>query len=82
MRSIAAFLSMPNAGGIIKGGKTSRGFSENPMTGYPLRLALTTRQVTDVVMYDEDILRAKGGRQVPDDTEGTRSRMESGQGGN
>ena len=38
------------------------------MRGYPLRLTLTTRQVTDVVMYDEDILCVKGGRQVPHDT--------------
>ena len=38
------------------------------MRGYPLKLPLTTRQVTDAVMYDEDILCAKGGRQVPDDT--------------
>ena len=37
------------------------------MRGYPLRLTLTTRQATDVVMYDEDILCVKGGRQVPDD---------------
>ena len=36
-----------------------------------MRLALTTRQVTDVVMYDEDILCVKGGRQVPDDTDET-----------
>ena len=68
MHTTAAFLSMPNSDGIIKGGKTSRGFNENSMRGYPLRLTLTTRQVTDVVMYDEDILRVKGGRQVPDDT--------------
>ena len=32
-----------------------------------MRLALTTRQVTDVVMYDEEILCAKGGRKVRDD---------------
>ena len=29
-------------------------------------LSLTTRQVTDVVMYDEEILSVKGGRQVPE----------------
>ena len=39
------------------------------MRGYPLRLALTTRQVTDVIMYDEDILCVKGGRKVPDDAD-------------
>ena len=39
------------------------------MRGYPLWLALTTRQVTDVVMYDEDILCVKGGRQIPDDAD-------------
>ena len=65
MRSAAAFLSMPNEDGIILGGKTVRGFNENTMRGYPLRLTLTTRQVTDVVMYDEDILCVKGGQQVP-----------------
>ena len=67
MRSTAAVLSMPNEDGIILGGRTIRGFNENSMRGYPLRLTLTTRQVTDVVMYDEDILCVKGGRQVPDD---------------
>ena len=37
------------------------------MRGYPLWLPLTTRQATDVVMYDEEILRVKVGRQIPDD---------------
>ena len=60
---------MPNKDGVSLGGKTIRGFNENAMQGYPLRLPLTTRQVTDVVMYDEDILCVKGGRQVPDDHE-------------
>ena len=69
MHSTAAFLSMPNADGVIVGGRTSRGFNDNTMRGYPLWLSLTTRQVTDVVMYDEDILCVKGGRQIPDDTE-------------
>ena len=50
------------------GGRTIRGFNDNTVRGYPLRLPLTTRQVTDVVMYDEDILRVKGGRRVPDNT--------------
>ena len=59
---------MPNEDGVILGGKTIRGFSENTMRGYPLKLPLTTRQMTDVVMYHEDILCAKGGRHVPDDT--------------
>ena len=68
MRSTAALLSMPNKYGIILGGRTIRGFNENTMQGYPLKLSLTTRQVTDVVMYDENILCAKDGRQVPDDT--------------
>ena len=54
MHSTAAFLSMPNKGGVILGGKTIRGFNENTMQGYPLWLPLTTRQVTDVVMYDEE----------------------------
>ena len=68
MHSTAAFLAMPNEDGIILGGRTIRGFNENTMRGYPLRLTLTIRQMTDVVMYDEDVLCVKGGRQVPDDT--------------
>ena len=60
----AAFLSMPNKDGVILGGKTARGFNENTMRGYSLWLPLTTLQVTDVVMRDEDILCAKGGRHV------------------
>ena len=69
LHSTAAFLSMPNEDGIIMGGKTSRGFNDNTMRGYPLWLPLTTRQVSDVVMKDEDILRAKGGRHVPDNSQ-------------
>ena len=68
MRSTAAFLSMPNKDGIIMGGKTARGFNENTMRGYPLWLPLTT-QVSDIVMRDEDILRAKGGRHVLDNSQ-------------
>ena len=49
----AAFLSMPNEFGIVTGGKS---------------LPLSTRQVSDVVQLDEDILRPKGGRHVPDDS--------------
>ena len=41
---------------------------EFTMRGYPLRLPLTTCQVSDIVMLDEDILRAKGGRHVPDNS--------------
>ena len=63
MHSTAAFLSMPHADRLIVGGKTSRGFNDNTMRGYPLWLSLTTRQVTDVVMYNEDILCVKGSRQ-------------------
>ena len=48
------------------GGSSSRGFNDNTVRGYPLRLALTARQVTDVVMFDEEILSVKGGRQVKD----------------
>ena len=69
MHSTAAFLSMPNDEGVILGGKTNGGFNENSMRGYLLRLALTTRQVIDVVMYAEEILRVKGGRQVADDVD-------------
>ena len=32
--------------------------------GYPAWMTITTRQVTDVVMNDQDILAVKGGRQV------------------
>ena len=69
MHSTAAFLSMHKKDGIILGGKTIRGFNENTMRGYPLWLPLTTLQVTDVVMRDEDILCAKGGRHVPDNSQ-------------
>ena len=58
---------MPNEDGVVLGGKSIRGFNENTMRGYPLWLPLTTRQVTDVVMYDEEILRVEVGRQIPDD---------------
>ena len=69
MPSTAAFLSMPHKDGIILGGKTIRGFNENTMQGYPLWLPLTTLQVTDAVMRDEDILGAKGGRHVSDNSQ-------------
>ena len=68
MHSTAAFLSMPNEDGIIMGGKKFRRFNDNTMRGYPLWLPLTTGQVSDVVVLDEDILRAKGGRHVPDNS--------------
>ena len=55
---------MSNPEGIVLGGNASRGFNDNTMRGYSLWLTLTTRQVTDVVMYDEEILSVKGGRQV------------------
>ena len=58
---------MPNSEGIVRGGNSDRGFNDNTTRGYPLRLTITTRQVTDVVMYDEDILAVKGGRMVKDD---------------
>ena len=60
MHSTAAFLSMPNKDGINMGGKTFRGFNDNTMRGYPLWLPLTTSQMSDVVMLDEDILRLEG----------------------
>ena len=40
----SCFLSMPNEDGIILGGKTIRGFNENTMRGYPLRLTLHCSQ--------------------------------------
>ena len=52
----------------VLGGKTIRGFNENTMRGCPLWLPLTTVRVTEVVMRDEEILCAKGGRHVPDNT--------------
>ena len=64
MHSVAAFLSMPNSDGVVLGGNSGRGFNDNSVRGYPLRLTLTT---TDVVMYDEEILSVKGGRMVKDD---------------
>ena len=64
MHSTAAFLSMPNADGIVLGGTMGRGFNDNSARGYPAWLTLTTRQVTDVVMDDQEILSVKGGRQV------------------
>ena len=64
MHSTAAFLSMPNEDGVVLGGTTDRGFNDNSARGYPAWLTLTTRQVTDVVMYDQEILSVKGGRQV------------------
>ena len=67
MHSAAAFLSMPNPDGVVLGGNSDRGFNDSAVRGYPLRLTLTTRQVTDVVMYDEEILSVKGGRKVKDD---------------
>ena len=66
MHSTAAFLSMSNEDGVVLGGNTDRGFNDNSARGYPTWLSLTTRQVTDVVMYDEEILSVKGGRQVPE----------------
>ena len=68
MHSTAAFLSMPSKDGIIMGGKKSRGFNDNTVRGYSLWLPLTTSQVSDVVLLDQDILRSKGGRHVPDDS--------------
>ena len=67
MHSAAAFLSMPNSDGVVRGGNSDRGFNDQTTRGYPLRLTLTTRQVTDVVMYDEEILSVKRGRMVKDD---------------
>ena len=56
MHSTAAFLSMPNQDGVVLGGNAVRGFNDNSTRGYPARMSLTTRQVTDVVMCDEQIL--------------------------
>ena len=64
MHFTTAFLSMPNAEGIVLGGTADRGFNENSTRNYPAWMSITTRQVTDVVMNDQDILAVKGGRQV------------------
>ena len=58
---------MPNRQGIITGGASTGGFNDGSVRGYPLWLALSTRQVSDVVHLDEDILRPKGGRHVKAD---------------
>ena len=64
MHSTAAFLSMPNKEGMVLGGTPGQGFNDNSARGYPARMTITTRQVTDVVMNDQEILAVKGGRQV------------------
>ena len=38
MHSAAAFLSMANADGVVLGGNSDRGFNDNTVRGYPLRL--------------------------------------------
>ena len=38
MHSVAAFLSMPNSDGVVLGGNPDRGFKDNTVRGYPLRL--------------------------------------------
>ena len=68
MHSTAAFLSMPNRQGVITGGTTTRGFHDGWEKGYPLWLVLSTKQVSDVVRFDEEILRPKGGGHVKDDS--------------
>ena len=65
MRSTAAFLSMPDKSGVVTGGKSIRGFNDNTVRGYSLWLPLST----DVVQFDEDILRPKGGRHVKDESD-------------
>ena len=52
MQSTAAFLSMPNADGVVLGGLPNQGFNDNSARGYPAWMSITTRQVTDVVMND------------------------------
>ena len=64
MHSTAAFLSMLNKEGIVMGGTPGQGFNDNSARGYPAWMTITTRQVTDVVMNDQEILAVKGGRQV------------------
>ena len=66
MHPTAAFLSMPNANGIITGGATARGFNDGTERRYPLLLTLSTKQVSDIVEFDEEILRPKGGQLRPD----------------
>ena len=59
---------MPNKDGFITGGKSTRGFNDNSLRGYSLWLPLSTRQVSDVVQLDDDVLRPKGGSHVQDDS--------------
>ena len=59
MHPTAAFLSMPNERGVIKTGTSSKGFNDHSERGYPLFLTLSTRQVSDVVRYDEKTLETK-----------------------
>ena len=51
---------MPNKDGFVTGGRSIRGFNDNT--------PLSTRQVSDFVQLDEDILRSRGGRHVQDDS--------------
>ena len=68
MHSTAAFLPCLTRMDLF-GREDNQRFNENTMRGYPLWLPLTTLQVTDVVMRDEDILCAKCGRHVPDNSQ-------------
>ena len=62
MHPTAAFLWTSNANGII-----ARGFSDGTARHYPLLRTLSTKQVSDIVGRDEELLRPKGGRLRPDD---------------
>ena len=65
MHSTAAFLSMPNADGVVLGGAIDREFNDNYSKRLPQPGCQSLQeQVTDVVMNDQDILSVKGGRQV------------------
>ena len=68
MHSTAAFLSMTNADGTITGGTTMRGFSDGTERGYPLLLALSTKQISNIVKFDEEILTPKQGN-LPSDSQ-------------
>ena len=54
MHPTAAFISMPNREGVITGGLTSRGLSDQTARVYPLQLGLLTP--TRFIRFDKNIL--------------------------
>ena len=54
--------------GVVTGGITTRGFNDGSEQGYPVLLTLSTQQVSDIVYFDEEILKPKGSK-LPADCE-------------